>query len=126
MLKREGATGGSGGGAVSGSGMDRVVERGGIPMKFKIAGGAAALLVLVLAFWWFAPRGGSQAVAHVTHDLAEVPHQPAPAPVGVVPGHRLHREARHLVQLYRAAVTSPDDHPAAAGPEVHRDPGRPR
>ncbi|MEZ0243073.1 MAG: efflux RND transporter periplasmic adaptor subunit [Sphingomonas sp.] len=69
MLKREGA---GGGGAVSGSGMDRVVERRGIPMKFKIAGGIAALLILLAAFWWFAPRGGSQTIDGERLTISEV------------------------------------------------------
>jgi HlyD family secretion protein len=50
------------GGAVSGSGMDKVVERRGIPTKWKIAGGAGAVLLLVLLFFWFAPSGSSQTV----------------------------------------------------------------
>ncbi|MCW3849440.1 HlyD family efflux transporter periplasmic adaptor subunit [Sphingomonas sp. LB-2] len=69
MLRREG---GPESGAVSGSGMDRVVERRGIPMKVKIAGGAAALLLLLLAFWWFAPRSGSQTIEASRLTLSEV------------------------------------------------------
>lgn len=47
---------------VSGSGMDRVVERRGIPTKVKFAGGVIAAILAVLAFWWFAPTGSSQTI----------------------------------------------------------------
>lgn len=48
--------------AVSGSQMDKMVERRGLPRKTKIAIGAGALLVLALLFWWFMPGAGSQTV----------------------------------------------------------------
>jgi HlyD family secretion protein len=47
----------------SGSGMDKVVARTGLSNQMKIAIGAAAALVLVLLFWWFAPTANSQSVA---------------------------------------------------------------
>ena len=48
--------------AVSGSQMDKVVERRGLPRNIKIAIGAGAVLVLALLFWWFMPGAGSQTV----------------------------------------------------------------
>jgi HlyD family secretion protein len=48
--------------AVSGSQMDKMVERRGLPRNFKIAIGAGAALVLALLFWWFMPGAGSQTV----------------------------------------------------------------
>jgi HlyD family secretion protein len=58
-MRREAA---SAGGAVSGSGMDRVVERRAIPLKWKIATGIVALATLALAFFLYAPRGTSQTI----------------------------------------------------------------
>jgi HlyD family secretion protein len=49
--------------AESGSGMDRVVERKGLPVRLKIALAAAAAVLLLLLFWWFAPSANSQKVA---------------------------------------------------------------
>jgi HlyD family secretion protein len=49
-------------GAVSGGAMDRVVERKRIDKRILIAAGAGAILLLVLVFWMFAPRSGSQTV----------------------------------------------------------------
>src|SRR3954469_7523248 len=49
--------------AESGSGMDRVVVRKGLPARLKIALAAAAAVLLLLLFWWFAPSGNSQSVA---------------------------------------------------------------
>ncbi|MES2444857.1 MAG: efflux RND transporter periplasmic adaptor subunit [Pseudomonadota bacterium] len=57
---------------VTGSGMDKVVERRGIPMKVKIAGGVAALLLVIAAFLWFAPTGGSQTVETSRLTVSEV------------------------------------------------------
>lgn len=48
--------------AVSGSQMDKVVERRGLSRNVKIAIGAGAVLVLALLFWWFMPGAGSQTV----------------------------------------------------------------
>lgn len=48
--------------AVSGSQMDKMVERRGLSRNVKIAIGAGALLVLALLFWWFMPGAGSQTV----------------------------------------------------------------
>src|SRR5947209_5989052 len=48
---------------VTGSGMDRSVETRRMPQRTKIALGVAGLLILILAFWFFAPRAGSQTVA---------------------------------------------------------------
>jgi len=48
--------------AVSGSQMDKVVERRGLSRNVKIAIGAGTLLVLALLFWWFMPGAGSQTV----------------------------------------------------------------
>jgi len=53
---------------VTGSGMDRSVVVRTMPRRIKIALGAALVLCLVLAFWWFMPRGNSQTVGadHLT------------------------------------------------------------
>jgi HlyD family secretion protein len=48
--------------AVSGSQMDKVVERRGLSRNVKIAIGAGAAAVLALLFWWFMPGAGSQTV----------------------------------------------------------------
>ena len=50
------------GGAVSGGAMDRVIERKQIDKRILIGAGAGAILLLVLFFWLFAPRAGSQTV----------------------------------------------------------------
>jgi HlyD family secretion protein len=49
--------------AESGTGMDKVVVATGLSQRTKIALGAAALVLLALLFWWFAPTAGSQTVA---------------------------------------------------------------
>jgi len=50
-------------GAVSGSGMDRTVERRGLSRNVKIAIAGVGIVLAILLFWWFAPRAGSQTVA---------------------------------------------------------------
>ena len=49
--------------AVTGGGMDRVVERRQIDKRILIGGAAAVLVVIVLLFWLFAPRSDSQSVS---------------------------------------------------------------
>jgi len=53
----------NGRGPQSGSGMDRVVERRGLPKWAKYAAGAAAVLLAAILFWWFAPAKNSQTIA---------------------------------------------------------------
>ena len=48
--------------AVSGGAMDRVVVRNRIDKRLLIAGGAAAVLLVLLVFWLFAPRADSMTV----------------------------------------------------------------
>ncbi|MFL6780398.1 MAG: efflux RND transporter periplasmic adaptor subunit [Sphingomicrobium sp.] len=60
------------GGAVSGGAMDRIVERKRIDKRLLIAGAAGAVLLLVLLFWLFAPRGDSQSVNPERLTIAEV------------------------------------------------------
>src|SRR3569833_1487540 len=47
----------------SGSGMDRVVERRGLPIQAKIGAAIVGVLLLIVLFFEFAPRANSQAVA---------------------------------------------------------------
>jgi HlyD family secretion protein len=56
-------TGDQGRGPQSGSGMDRVVSRRGLPNWAKYAAGGVALLLVLLLFWWFAPAKNSQTIA---------------------------------------------------------------
>ncbi|MEP9359856.1 efflux RND transporter periplasmic adaptor subunit [Sphingomonas sp. KR3-1] len=49
-------------GAVSGAGMDKLVETRRLPARAKIALGVAVALLAALAFWWFAPTGASQTI----------------------------------------------------------------
>ena len=49
-------------GAVSGGAMDRIVERKRLDKRVLIGAAAGALLILILLFWMFAPRSGSQTV----------------------------------------------------------------
>ena len=49
-------------GAVSGGAMDRVVVRKKIDKRILIGAGAGAVLLLIVLFWMFAPRGDSQTV----------------------------------------------------------------
>ncbi len=60
------------GGAVSGGAMDRVVERKRIDKRLIIGGTAAGVLLLVLLFWLFAPRGDSQSVNPTRLGIAQV------------------------------------------------------
>ena len=48
---------------VTGSGMDRVVATRRLPARLKIVTAIVAVLIAAAPFWWFAPRGDSQAVA---------------------------------------------------------------
>lgn len=59
-------------GAVSGSGMDRVVARTGLSRNAKLAIGGGVVLLAALLFWWFAPRAGSQTVATDRLTISEV------------------------------------------------------
>jgi HlyD family secretion protein len=49
--------------AVSGGAMDKSVERKRIDRRVLIAGAGAAIVLIVLIFWLFAPRAGSMTVA---------------------------------------------------------------
>jgi HlyD family secretion protein len=49
--------------AVTGGAMDRAVERKGIDKRIVIGGAAGAVLLLILIFWLFAPRSGSESVS---------------------------------------------------------------
>ena len=49
--------------AVSGDAMDRVVHRKMIDKRILIAGAAGIALLLIVLFWLFAPRSGSQSVS---------------------------------------------------------------
>lgn len=52
----------NGAGPVSGSGMDQVVAKRGIPTRLRIALGVLLVAIAAAAFWWFAPSGASQTV----------------------------------------------------------------
>ncbi|QNE31892.1 efflux RND transporter periplasmic adaptor subunit [Sphingomonas sp. NBWT7] len=60
------------GAAVSGSGMDRVIERRRLPKAAVIGGIVAALIVAAALFWWLAPRAGTQSVAADRLSIATV------------------------------------------------------
>ena len=49
--------------AVSGGAMDRIVERKRVDRRIVMAGGTAAVLLLITLFWMFAPRANSISVA---------------------------------------------------------------
>ena len=53
---------GSESGAVSGGAMDRIVERNRIDRRILIGAAAAGVIILVVLFWLFAPRGDTQSV----------------------------------------------------------------
>ena len=57
--------------AVSGGAMDRVVERKRIDKRLLIAGGAAAVLAVVLLFWFLAPRADSMTIARDRLTISE-------------------------------------------------------
>ena len=58
--------------AISGGAMDRVVVRKRLDPRLMIAGGAALALLLILLFWAFAPRAGSQSVNPERLNIATV------------------------------------------------------
>jgi HlyD family secretion protein len=58
--------------AVSGGAMDRVVERKRIDKRILIGGGVAGVFLLILVFWLFAPRAGSQSVNPERLSIANV------------------------------------------------------
>lgn len=51
------------GGAVSGGAMDREIPTRRLDRRLVIGGVAAAVALLALLFWWFAPRGDTQAIS---------------------------------------------------------------
>jgi HlyD family secretion protein len=57
---------------VSGGAMDRVVERRRLDRRVVIGGAVAAILLLVLIFWLFAPRADSMSVARDRLTIAPV------------------------------------------------------
>ena len=59
------------GGAVSGGAMDRIVVRKKIDKRVLIGAGVGAILLIVLMFWLFAPRSGSQTVNPTRLTIAE-------------------------------------------------------
>ena len=58
--------------AVSGTGMDQVVETRRFPARLKWAAGALALMLLAFGFWWFAPSSSSQTVQNAQLSISEV------------------------------------------------------
>ncbi len=58
--------------AVSGSQMDKVVERRGLSRNVKIGIGGGAVALLALLFWWFMPNAGSQTVAAQRLTISDV------------------------------------------------------
>ena len=59
------------GGPVSGGAMDKVVVRKKLDPRLLIGGAVAAVLILILLFWLFAPRAGSQSVNPSRLTIAE-------------------------------------------------------
>ena len=55
--------------AESGTGMDKVVASTGLSQRTKIAIAAAAVLVLALLFWWFAPSAGSHVMTESRYGI---------------------------------------------------------
>ena len=68
LMRRESASSS----AVSGSGMDRVIERKSIPLQWKIAGGAIVVGLLAVLFWLFAPSGSSQTLDSSRLSISQV------------------------------------------------------
>lgn len=66
-MKKEGPSN-----ALSGGGMDRVVEKNGLSRRTKLVIAGGGLLLVLLAFWWFAPRGSSQTVEGGRLAISEV------------------------------------------------------
>lgn len=56
----------------SGGAMDRPVEKKGLSRRAKIGGIAGLGLLIILLFWWFAPRGSSQTVEAGRLAISEV------------------------------------------------------
>lgn len=57
---------------VSGTAMDRVIERRRLPRWALIGGGAATLLIVMLIFFWIAPAANSQSVARSQVQISPV------------------------------------------------------
>lgn len=57
--------------AVSGGAMDRVIERKRLDRRVVIAGTGAALVLLILIFWMFAPRADSMTIARDRLTISE-------------------------------------------------------
>ena len=57
---------------LSGGGMDRVVERRGVPLRIKIAAGVVLLAIILAGFLFYAPRGDSQTVDAGRLTISEV------------------------------------------------------
>src|SRR3546814_10635647 len=66
----------------SGSGMDRVVAKKGLPTRLKIAAGVVVVVALAAIFFWFAPRAGTPHVPadHVTISQIGRAHVCTPGP----------------------------------------------
>jgi HlyD family secretion protein len=58
--------------AVSGGAMDKVIERRRIDKRILIGAGVAGVLLLILLFWMFAPRAGSQSVSMDRLSISDV------------------------------------------------------
>jgi HlyD family secretion protein len=60
------------GAAVSGGNMDKIVVKKGLDKRILIAGGAAAVLLLALLFYLWAPRADSQSLERERLTISEV------------------------------------------------------
>lgn len=58
--------------APNGGAMDRVIEKRGLSKRTKLIAGGVLVLILLLGFWWFAPRGSSQTVEGSRLSISEV------------------------------------------------------